>query len=81
MRCYSCDRPNSTHHDGDTGRIYCTTCWNVIEDTISVSSDKGKGTPRLTSEEIHVTLEELMEEEQGIIDAFRETFEDTSDMP
>ncbi len=80
MRCYSCDRINATHHDGDTGRTYCTTCWNVIEDTITSGNDNGAGTPRLTSDEFHVTIEELMEEEQGIQDAYRETSSDTSDM-
>lgn len=55
MRCYSCDRPNSTHEDGDTGRTYCTTCWNVIEDAIG-----------LTKDDDYVTIEELMEEEYGI---------------
>ena len=80
MRCYSCDRPNSTHDDGDTGRVYCGTCWTIIEDAITKVTDNGEGTARLTQDEYCVTIEELMEEEQGITNAFRERSSDASDL-
>ena len=80
MRCYSCDRPNSTHDDGDTGRVYCGTCWNIIEEAIAKVTDNGEGAPRLTQDEYCVTIEELMEEEQGISHAVRESSVNTPDM-
>lgn len=33
MRCYACDAQNPSHHDGATGRYYCHTCTEVINDT------------------------------------------------
>lgn len=73
MRCFACDRPNSTHFDGETERHYCTTCWNVIEDAIG-----------LTKDDDYVTIEELMEEEHGIRDGIEEgltTNKDASGLP
>ena len=80
MRCYSCDRINASHFDGDTGRMYCGVCWPIIEDAIQSGFTGGGKTLVLTDEESYVTIEELMEEEQGITDAIREASSNSSDV-
>lgn len=36
MRCYACDCQEPSHFDGSTGRYYCHTCMEIINDTIFV---------------------------------------------
>lgn len=74
MRCYSCDRINASHHDTETGRFYCNTCWDIIELTI------GKKRSVLTEEEKDVTIDVLMEEEAEIADAIIESRGHASDV-
>lgn len=76
MRCYACDRQNASHHDGATGRDYCTHCWNIIEDTIGLVDDEG-----LTDTSRHVTLEDVVLDSEDISSAIREASSYSSDMP
>ncbi len=57
MRCFSCDAPG-TVDDPQLNRCYCTTCWNVIEDTIGRSTNNTE----VTEEELEQFLWNMQEE-------------------
>lgn len=39
MRCFCCDNP-ANYHDTDTGRMYCSECWDVIEELIRQDEER-----------------------------------------
>jgi hypothetical protein len=74
-RCFACDRQHPSHNDGETGRDYCSTCWNVIEETIGRQREEDmeeEPSFLLTFDEEHGTMY-VKEYEHGD--------QDPSDMP
>ena len=39
MRCYACDAMNANFYDGPTTRYYCTTCIQIILDSLTKPSE------------------------------------------
>lgn len=80
MRCYACDRQNAGHNDTDTGRHYCSTCWNVIEDLMKTPDSDIEGESILTSGIRYVTLEAVLDEEEELNSVIKEALGDAPDM-
>jgi len=60
MRCYCCDRPDASFTDVPSGRTYCTSCKNDINDAIYNKFGKDD-LNRIFKVDVHKEIKDLLQ--------------------